>query len=84
MERNEKGYPSAAHNRGSGEPLEKMLRGNENCDTGGQNCDLAGLAPGYLYAPNQRFCMLYSTAEALSHGTLFEQLYKPVEVYGRE
>ena len=38
----------------------------------------------YVYAPNQRFCMLYSAKDALDHGTLFESLYKPMEVYGRE
>ena len=38
----------------------------------------------YVYAPNQRFCMLYSAEDALNHGTLFEALYKPKEVYGRE
>lgn len=38
----------------------------------------------YVYAPNQRFRMLYSAPDALDHGTLFEELYKPMEVYGRE
>lgn len=38
----------------------------------------------YVYAPNQRFRMLYSASDALDHGTLFEELYKPMEVYGRE
>lgn len=38
----------------------------------------------YVYAPMQRFCMLYSAEDALDHGTLFEALYKPKEVYGRE
>lgn len=45
-------------------------------------CDEVKLA--YVYAPNQKFCMLYSAEEALKHGTLFENLYKPMEVYGRE
>ncbi len=38
----------------------------------------------YVYSPKQRFRLLYSAPEALSHGTLFEELYKPMEVYGRE
>ncbi|MBO7196363.1 MAG: spore coat associated protein CotJA [Clostridia bacterium] len=38
----------------------------------------------YVYAPDQRFRMLYSANDALKHGTLFEELYKPMEVYGRE
>ena len=37
----------------------------------------------YVYAPKQSFCMLYSDTEAMKHGTLFEQLYKPMEVYPR-
>ncbi len=49
---------------------------------GGNECDELPLA--YVYAPMQKFCMLYTPAEALKHGTLFENLYKPMEVYGRE
>lgn len=45
---------------------------------------LDSLPLAYVYAPSQRFCMLYSAEDALSHGTLFEALYKPKEVYGRE
>ena len=45
-------------------------------------CDQVPLA--YVYAPMQKFCMLYSTEEALNHGTLFENLYKPLGVYGNE
>ncbi len=45
---------------------------------------LDSLPLAYVYAPHQRFCMLYSAEDALSHGTLFEALYKPKEVYGRE
>lgn len=47
------------------------------------NC-VDSLPLAYVYAPSQRFCMLYSAEDALSHGTLFEALYKPKEVYGRE
>lgn len=69
-------------------------------DTAGNNmgtppCTGAGMCGGtgdcrdsmplaYVYAPDQRFCMLYSARDALTHGTLFEELYKPMEVYGRE
>ena len=45
---------------------------------------LDSLPLAYVYAPSQRFCMLYSAEDALEHGTLFEALYKPKEVYGRE
>ena len=55
--------------------------GQYNC--GGGGClDEALLA--YVYAPNQKFRMLYSAHDALSHGTLFEELYKPTGVYGNE
>ena len=45
---------------------------------------LSSMPIAYLYSPNQHFQMLYSAPEALRHGTLFEELYKPMEVYGRE
>ena len=55
--------------------------GNGGC--AGTSCvDSYPLA--YVYAPNQAFRLLYSAEEALKHGTLFEELYKPKEVYGRE
>ena len=38
----------------------------------------------YAYVPIQRWRMLYDKDDALSHGTLFEELYKPMEVYGNE
>ena len=38
----------------------------------------------YAYVPIQRWRMLYPVDEALGHGTLFEELYKPMEVYGNE
>lgn len=52
------------------------------CGGDGSCLDLKPLA--YLYAPDQRFRMLYSADDALRHGTLFEELYKPMEVYGNE
>ena len=56
--------------------------GAEKRDTASTECDQVPLA--YVYSPNQKFCMLYSAEDALKHGTLFENLYKPMEVYGRE
>jgi hypothetical protein len=38
---------------------------------------------GYAYVPRQKFRMLYNEEQALSHGTLFEELYLPVEVYAK-
>ena len=55
---------------------------NHACGGDGSCLDEKPLA--YLYAPNQKFRMLYSAKDALSHGTLFEELYKPREVYGHE
>ena len=54
----------------------------EDRSIGGNTCDEVPLA--YVYAPVQKFCMLYTAEEALKHGTLFENLYKPMEVYGNE
>ncbi len=39
---------------------------------------------GYAYVPMQRWRMLYSPEEGLKRGTIFEELDKPVEVYGNE
>ena len=43
---------------------------------------LKGAPLAYTYAPDQSFRLLYSAPEALAHGTLFEELYIPMEVYG--
>ena len=58
------------------------VQGNHTCGGDGSCLDRVPLA--YVYAPNQVFRMLYSANDALTHGTLFEELYKPMEVYGRE
>jgi len=55
---------------------------NHICGGTGSCLDAKPLA--YVYAPDQMFRLLYSANEALKHGTLFEELYKPMEVYGRE
>lgn len=89
----------AAENSGNGRDTD-VRRGTMNNNVGGvryrtgcmNNGDVSGDADGecdevklgYVYAPNQKFCMLFSAEEALKHGTLFENLYKPMEVYGRE
>ncbi len=33
-----------------------------------------------VYSPVQRWRKLYSPDEALAHGTMFEELYKPLEI----
>ena len=40
-------------------------------------CD-DGLSLAMVYSPYQSFRMLYSEDDALRHGTLFEELYKPL------
>ena len=68
MERNENGYP---------------VRMVEDCPENDE-ATLHGMHVGDAYVPVQRFRMLLSPAEALAHGTLFEELYKPLGVYGNE
>lgn len=38
----------------------------------------------YAYVPKQQFGDTYSLDDALMHGTLFPDLYKPLGVYGCE
>lgn len=82
MSKNEYGYPADCgfcHCMAENASVGSQAR----CACGGSTA-VDELTPAYLYSPNQKFCMLYSAADALKHGTLFEQLYKPMEVYGRE
>lgn len=72
MERNQNGYPSV--------PMPEGQRGK--CE-GREGCDMSEMAIGYAYVPFQKFRMLYSAEDALSHGTLFEELYLPLGVYGK-
>ena len=55
---------------------------NHTCGGRGDCLDDKPLA--YVYSPDQSFRLLYSANDSLKHGTLFEELYKPMEVYGRE
>ena len=89
MEKNENGYPivgDRARSNGNGCNMGNGCTNGESGEYGG----CGGTAPidsyslAYVYAPNQNFRLLYSAEEALKHGTLFEELYKPKEVYGRE
>ena len=73
--------PENTMDKNKGTDSNRMM--DNGCGEMSDNClDSRPLA--YVYAPNQRFCMLYSASDALDHGTLFEALYKPMEVYGRE
>lgn len=69
MERNLNGYPT---------PNEAVGDCMENGEA-----TLGGKPVGYSYVPIQSWRMLYSTDDALPHGTLFEELYLPMEVYGK-
>ena len=54
-----------------------ILPGEEECQI--SVCPAAGVQLAMVYAPKQAFRMLYSEADALKRGTLFEELYKPLE-----
>ncbi len=83
MEKNENGYPITRGATNAPETRNDSHQNRTNC--GNISADSIDARPlAYVYAPSQRFCMLYSAEDALSHGTLFEALYKPMEVYGRE
>ena len=92
MAKNEYGIPDSAPVCSCGGDRDPIGEGGsvggvtdqgDGCVCGG-NTAVDALPPAYVYAPSQKFCMLYSDADALAKGTLFEQLYKPMEVYGRE
>ena len=85
MDKNQNGLPEMGENGGCNPPPRPGFDDNShmNGNCGGGGC-LSDRPLAYVYAPDQHFRMLYSAPEALSHGTLFEELYKPMEVYGRE
>jgi hypothetical protein len=78
MERRENGMPSVPRRDGcsGGE----MPRENMNGCGGGVRCIDENTHLASVYAPMQKWRMLYPIDKALSHGTLFEELYKPLEV----
>ncbi len=79
MERNENGYPTMPRGTVRDDGVNMMRDCRENLDAALGDKPLA-----YAYVPIQSWRMLYSPSDALAHGTLFEELYKPKEVYGRE
>lgn len=52
---------------------------NSSCARGCSNQQLS-----MVYAPKQCWRMIFSPADAMRHGTMFEELYKPLEGYGNE
>ena len=63
---------------------------DDNRPNGGMGCPgmkdacLADLPLAYAYVPWQKWRGLYAPADALGRGTLFEELDKPLGVYGNE
>ena len=90
MDKNENGYPgclcgaSCCCDGCQSTPGDNVNGADGNHTCGGNGSCLDNMPLAYAYAPDQRFRMLYSANDALKHGTLFEELYKPMEVYGRE
>lgn len=94
MERNENGTPIVDRGGTRAEDMTRMqnrapMDMGGGCQGGGNGCGgsddgLDEMPLAYVYAPSQKFRMMYSPEDALSHGTLFEELYKPMEVYGNE
>ena len=69
MEKRENGMPRLH----GGLPSEDVLP--KNARNAGGTVQL-----GSVYAPMQSWQMLYTPEQALKHGTMFEELYKPLEV----
>ncbi len=92
MDKNENGYPvsrcgfcdRAAYCDGCSNACNSNPVQTEGYSCGGDGSCLDGMQLAYVYAPSQHFRMLYSADDALKHGTLFEELYKPMGVYGNE
>ena len=81
-EENRQGCTGGTRSQNSAEQMDKTGAADGG-KCGGAGCP-HDLTLAYLYAPDQKFRLLYSSREALSKGTLFEELYKPMEVYGNE
>lgn len=62
----------------NGEP---RVRNEENTERRADCKGSVDMPLGYAVFPIQKFRLLYSASDALSHGTLFEELYLPMEVY---
>ncbi len=79
MERNENGYPTTP--QGSGRGSVGGARAGCHPEDG---YTLGDKPLGYAYVPIQSWRMMYAPEDALAHGTMFEELYTPMEVYGNE
>ena len=89
MDRNETGIPRGRVNTDSvRRDCTGNLVGSGSCGperVEGVCTDCLDTKPlAYSYNPIQRWQMLYKIDDALGHGTLFEELDKPLGVYGNE
>ena len=97
MDRNENGTPRATRSQSGGGNAPRRdctgsLGGAGNASGGcgpesasGVCVDCLDTKPlAYSYNPIQRWQLLYTVDNALGHGTLFEELDKPLGVYGHE
>ncbi len=83
MEKNKNGYSnfnfgnrSGLNCRGENRPNSPNGNGGGNSETANDSC--MGKQLAMVYSPYQNFTMMYSPMDALKHGTLFEELYKPL------
>lgn len=92
MDRNENGYPRARATGSTlggrnciGEKVDSQNGGDCGPKANGGCADCLDTKPlAYSYNPIQRWQMLYTIDKALGRGTLFEELDKPLGVYGNE
>ena len=91
MDRNENGLPKQSAQSGrncQGELRSGEMSMNGGCGAVGREVmcvDCLDTKPlAHSYNPIQRWQMLYTVDKALVRGTLFEELDKPLGVYGNE
>ena len=87
MEKNENGFitqnrrvnSADSENKGSANEIRLNCRGEKPGEATEAQMMCSDKQLAMVYSPTQCFRMLYSVEDALSHGTLFEELYKPLE-----
>ena len=93
MERNENGFSVKWEQReqqrdfacpGTGEPWQNGSLGDAGSGNLGCAAECSDKQLAMVYSPKQCWRMIFSPADAMRHGTMFEELYKPLEGYGNE